>query len=249
MKPVLIIRTGQAPEAIRARHGDFPHWFRLGAGLDQKLLRSVDVAAGETLPAVRDVAGAVITGSAAMVTDRADWSERTAGWIRDAMDAATPLFGVCYGHQLMAHALGGRVDYLPGGREIGTQTVELSVHADADVLTMRVPPSFRAHTTHEQSVLEPPRDAVVLARSARDPHQLLRYGPHAVSAQFHPEFNAEVMRAYIRRKHADMQREGADPKQAFQAVAATPVARGVLRHFARLHGWSGLPLSVKASAS
>ncbi|MFA6232480.1 MAG: glutamine amidotransferase [Rhodanobacter sp.] len=240
MKLVLIIRTGRAPDAIRARHGDFPHWFRLGAGLDHKLLQTVDVAAGETLPAVKEIAGAVITGSAAMVTDRAAWSERTAGWIRDAMDAEVPLFGVCYGHQLMAHALGGRIDYLPGGREIGTQPIELSAHASGDALTMALPASFRAHTTHEQSVLEPPRDAIVLARSAREPHQLLRYGANAVSVQFHPEFNAEVMRAYIRRKHADMRREGADPKQAFQAVAATPVARRLLRHFSCMHGWTRL---------
>lgn len=240
MKSVLIIRTGRAPDAIRARHGDFPHWFRLGAGLDHKLLHVVDVAAGETLPAAKDIAGAVITGSAAMVTDRAAWSERTAGWIRDAMDAEVPLFGVCYGHQLMAHALGGRVDYLPGGREIGTQPIELSAQASGDALTQGLPMSFRAHTTHEQSVLEPPRDAVVLARSAREPHQLLRYGANAVSVQFHPEFNAEVMRAYIRRKHADMRREGSDPKQAFQAVAATPIARRLLRQFSRMHGWTSV---------
>ena len=102
MKPVLIIRTGRAPNPIRARHGDFPHWFRLGAGLHPHQLQVVDVAAGETLPAPLEVAGAIITGSAAMVTERLTWSERTAGWIRDAMDVELPLFGVCYGHQLMA---------------------------------------------------------------------------------------------------------------------------------------------------
>ena len=117
------------------------------------------------------------------------------------MDAELPLFGVCYGHQLMAHALGGRVDYLPGGREIGTQPIEMLPAGVTDSLTHRLPASFRAHTTHEQSVLEAPPGAAVLARSARDPHQMLSYGPNAVSVQFHPEFNAEVMRAYIRRKH------------------------------------------------
>ena len=237
MKPVLIIRTGRAPDRIRARHGDFPHWFRLGAGLHPQQLRIVDVAAGEALPAPREVAGAIITGSAAMVTERSAWSERTAGWIRDAMDAELPLFGVCYGHQLMAHALGGRVDYLPGGREIGTQAIEVSAAGAQDPLARGLPASFRAHTTHEQSVIEPPGGAAVLARSARDPHQLLRYGPHALSAQFHPEFNAEVMRAYIRRKHADMRREGTDPQQIFSAVAATPIARRLLRQFSRHHRW------------
>lgn len=238
MKPVLIIRTGRAPDTIRARHGDFPHWFRLGAGLHARQLRIVDVAAGEVLPPPQEIAGAMITGSAAMVTERAAWSERTAGWIRDAMDVELPLFGVCYGHQLMAHALGGRVDYLSGGREIGTQPIALSPAAADDPLAHTLPASFRAHTTHEQSVLEPPLGSAVLASSARDPHQLLRYGPSAISAQFHPEFNAEVMRAYIKRKHADMRKEGTDPLQIFNAVAATPVARRLLRQFSRRHGWS-----------
>ncbi|HEX7732694.1 MAG TPA: glutamine amidotransferase [Rhodanobacter sp.] len=238
MKPVLIIRTGRAPDAIRARHGDFPHWFRLGARLPTQQLQVVDVAAGDALPAPNAVAGAIITGSAAMVTERSSWSERTAGWIRAAMDAELPLFGVCFGHQLMAHALGGRIDYLPGGREIGTQAIARLESAAHDPLASKLPASFRAHTTHEQSVLETPPGAVVLARSARDPHQLLRYGPHALSSQFHPEFSADVMRAYIHRKHADMRREGFDPQRSYREVAATPVARGLLHGFARHHGLS-----------
>ncbi|MEW9625333.1 glutamine amidotransferase [Rhodanobacter geophilus] len=238
MKPVLIIRTGRAPDAIRARHGDFPHWFRLGARLPPQRVQVVDVAAGDALPPPRAAAGAIITGSAAMVTERAPWSERAAGWIRDAMDADLPLFGVCFGHQLMAHALGGRVDYLHGGREIGTQSIERLDAAASDPLADRLPSSFRAHTTHEQSVLETPPGTIVLARSARDPHQLLRYGPHALSTQFHPEFSADVMRAYIQRKRADMRREGSDPQHCFREVAATPIARGLLYRFAHRHGLS-----------
>lgn len=238
MKPILIIRTGRAPESIRARHGDFPHWFRLCAALSPVRVRVVDVAAGEDLPSPKELAGALITGSAAMVTERATWSERTAGWIRDAMDAQLPLFGVCYGHQLMAHALGGRVDYLPGGREIGTLPITLTPAAREDPLTAGLPTSFRAHTTHEQSVLEPPPGAAVLARSARDPHHLLRYGRNALSVQFHPEFNADVMRAYVQRKREAMRREGSDPQQVWREVAATPIARRVMRGFGRLHGLS-----------
>ncbi len=236
MKPVLIIRTGRAPDPIRARHGDFPHWFRLGAQLSPERVRVIDVAAGETLPSPAEVAGALITGSAAMVTERAEWSERTAGWIRNAMDAELPLFGVCYGHQLMAHALGGRVDYLPGGREIGTVPIQVSEQAKQDPVAAALPESFRAHTTHEQSVLEIPKGSVVLASSARDPHHLLRYGRNAVSVQFHPEFNADVMRAYIHRKRMDMHGEGFDPHHTFRQVAPTPTARRLLRHFARHHG-------------
>lgn len=236
IKPVLIIRTGQAPDSIRARHGDFPHWFRLSAQLAPQQMRVVNVASGERLPQPREVAGALITGSAAMVTERASWSEQTAGWIRDAMDIDLPLLGVCYGHQLMSHALGGRVDYLPGGREIGTLPIELLPEAAQDPLTAPLTGSFRAHTTHEQSVLETPKDTTVLARSQRDPHHLLRYGRHAISMQFHPEFNADVMRAYIERKHHDMRREGFDPQHTFRQVAATPIARRLMRTFSRHHG-------------
>ena len=217
MKPVLIIQTGHAPDTIRARHGDFPHWFRLSAGLRPRQLCVVNVAVGETLPLPQEVAGAIITGSAAMVTERATRSKHTAVWIRTAVDAELPLFGVCFGHQLMAHALGGRVDYLSGGREIGTLPITLSADVPHDLLVHALPPVFRAHTTHEQGVIEAPAGAVVLARSARDPYQLLRYGPHALSTQFHPEFSADVIRAYIKRKHADMHREGSDPVQAHGA--------------------------------
>lgn len=234
-KPVLIIRTGSAPAPIRARHGDFPHWFRIAAALPVSAVRVVDVAAGDALPPPRSVAGALITGSAAMVTERLPWSEHTAGWIRDAMDVELPLFGVCYGHQLMAHALGGRVDYLPDGREIGTQLITCRPEAALDPLAGNLPASFRAHTTHEQGVMELPPGAIALARSERDPHHLVRYGRCALSVQFHPEFNAEVMRAYVRHKHAAIRSEGDDPGRLFRQVAATPVARGLLRRFVRRH--------------
>ena len=236
MKPLLIIRTGRAPEVISARHGDFPRWFRLGLRLPAPQVQVIDVEQGDRLPDPGECAGAVITGSASMVTERLPWSERTAGWIRDAMDADLPLLGVCYGHQLMSHALGGRVDYLPGGREMGTMSLATAAeHAGNDPLGSLLPDRFHAHTTHEQSVTELPPGAVALARSERDPHHLVRYGKHAISTQFHPEFSAEVMRAYIRRKHDVLRDEGQAPDDMLAAVVATPTATMLLRHFVRNH--------------
>lgn len=248
MKSVLIIRTGHAPDRIRARHGDFPQWFQRAARLQAGRVRIVDVAAGEELPAPRLTAGAIITGSGAMVTERLDWSERTAAWVRDAMDIELPLFGVCYGHQLMAHALGGRVDYLPGGREIGTQTITRLAETTPDALLDSAPARFAAHTTHEQAVLEPPPGAVRLARSERDPHQVLRYGEHAISTQFHPEFSAEVMRAYVLHKAGRGARRELQQLDVFRDVAATPEARGLLARFARRAGWLERPASAAQAA-
>lgn len=231
MYPLILIQTGEAPDALRTRFGGFADWFRDAMRLQAAQMRIVRVDAGEALPEPAKIAGAVITGSAAMVTERADWSEHTAGWIRDAMEAETPLFGVCYGHQLMAHALGGTVGWLPAGREIGTESMTRLSPDDSQGLR-ELPALFPAQTTHRQSVLEPPRGAEVLARSQRDPHQLLRYAPNALSSQFHPEFTPDFMRAYIEVRADALREEGVDPDALLAAVSETEAARLLLEHFA-----------------
>lgn len=232
MKPLLIVQTGHAPDTLRARFGDFDHWFRLGLRLPTPRLRSIDVQAGEALPPPRMCCGAIITGSAAMVTERARWSESTAAWIRSAMDADLPLFGVCYGHQLMAHALGGRVDVLPGGREIGDRCVNLT--GAEHPLLAGLPSTWPAHHTHVQAVLDLPSGATVLATSVRDPHQALGYSPRAMSTQFHPEFSVDIMRAYIHRRRDVLHAEGFDVAALLRGLGPAPKARSLLRRFAQL---------------
>lgn len=232
MKPLLIIQTGRAPAPIRARLGDFPHWFRLGLGLPPEALRVIDVQAGATLPEPAETCGAVVTGSAAMVTEAAVWSEYTAAWLARAFAAGLPMLGVCFGHQLMAHALGGRVGPLPAGREIGTQWIEVDAATD-DPLATVLPARFAAHTTHQQAVLELPAGARALGRSAADPHQVIRYGTDAVSLQFHPEFSAAAMRAYIRLRADALRGEGIEPDALLTAVRPAPWGRRLLRRFAR----------------
>lgn len=232
MHPLLLIQTGEAPDALRTRFGGFADWFRAAMRVDPAQMRIVRVDAGEALPAPATVAAAVITGSAAMVTERAPWSEQTAAWIRDAMDADTPLFGVCYGHQLMAYALGGTVGWLPAGREIGTESIT-RLSPDGASGLRELPSTFPAQTTHRQSVLEPPPGAEALARSQRDPHQLLRYAPNALSSQFHPEFTPDFMRAYIEVRADALRDEALDPDALLAAVRETEAARMLLERFAQ----------------
>lgn len=231
---LLIVQTGTAIPAVRGQFGDFAQWFRRGMGLSSRQTQCVRVDRGAQLPPPKSVAGIVVTGSGAMVTDRLEWSETTARWLRRAVDADIPVLGVCYGHQLLAHALGGRVDYNPHGREMGTVELRRSPQSRDDALLGALPPTFPAQATHLQTVLEPPRDAVVLARSSFDACQAVRFAPRAWGLQFHPEFGAREMRAYISARDGALADEDFDVPAMLRQVRATPQARSVLRRFARL---------------
>lgn len=230
--PFLIIETGQPVSNLR-RHGRFSHWIRVAAGLPADHTAIVDVEAGDALPHHASFAGVLVTGSAAMVTDRHAWSERTADWLREALNARTPVFGICYGHQLLAHALGGEVGDNPRGREMGTVPVDLQPDAADDILFRALPERFSAQTTHLQTVLRPPRNAAVLARSAQDACQAFRWRDHAWGVQFHPEFSTGHMRGYVQARRDALQGEGRCHRRLSREVRPTPHARGVLRRFVR----------------
>ncbi|RYE98474.1 MAG: glutamine amidotransferase, partial [Oxalobacteraceae bacterium] len=148
--PFLIIETGH-PVPEMKRYGRFRHWIRVAAGLAEHETVAIDVANGDRLPDRDGFAGTIVSGSAAYVTDRADWSERSAAWLRDAAHQGMPLLGICYGHQLLAHALGGEVAYNPAGRESGTIALELHPPAEQDPLFAGLPAHFPAHATHMQT--------------------------------------------------------------------------------------------------
>lgn len=192
--PLAIIQFETPPADVMAQVGEQHHWFIAATGLqpDEYLVVRPDL--GEALPDPASLSAAVLSGSWAMVTDHAEWSERSAAWIRSAMDHQLPLLGVCYGHQLMAYALGGKVGDNPRGWEKGAQQVS-RVGGAGDTLTGLLPEQFSAWLSHRQSVLQPPAGAQVLASSAMDPCQIIRYSPQALSVQFHPEFTTDLMMA------------------------------------------------------
>jgi GMP synthase (glutamine-hydrolysing) len=228
----LILETGLPLPALR-RHGSFAHWIRVAAGLAAHDTATCPVMDGVALPAPTGWHGILITGSGAMVTERHDWSERCADWLREAAAHDVPLFGICYGHQLLAHAFGGTVADNPVGREMGTAPIQRHDTADDDPLFAALPHSFRAQTTHRQTVLAPPPGATVLARSERDACQAFRFGTCSWGVQFHPEFSSGMMRGYIAGRADVLRREGVDPSALHRAVRPTPLARGVLSRFVR----------------
>ena len=233
-KVLAILQMGDPPLDIQQKLGEQSDWVIAALPDTPVTVKVLYPASGDALPAPHLLAGAILTGSTSMVTDREDWSEYTANWIRLAMDQPLPLLGICYGHQLIAHALGGVVDYHPAGREIGQLSIQLHDEAKADPLLADLPSTFMANLTHEQSVLQPPARATVLASSEHDAHQILRYSPHALSLQFHPEFSTEVMSYFLSRREALFSTEGYDIPAMCAALTATPVARKILHDFVDL---------------
>ncbi|MFO7861031.1 MAG: glutamine amidotransferase [Desulfosalsimonas sp.] len=235
MKKLCIIKLGTTYADMKSRFGDFEHWTQNGLDAPGAFVRIVDAKNGQGLPAPEKCAGAVLTGSHAMATDNAEWSVRTENWLKELLHVGVPVLGICYGHHLLARAAGGKAGYHPRGREVGTVQIRVFPGAaGSDPLFSAMPKRFFAHATHSQTVFKLPPGAVHLAQSDHDPYHAFRIGGRAWGVQFHPEFSAEIMRAYIDKQADDLIREGRSPEHLLQNVTPTPEAPAILSAFARL---------------
>lgn len=232
---VVVVVTGAPIESARLRRGGFGALLRDALGAHKPRFVEVD-AARQPLGDLRGFRAVVVTGSAASVVERAPWMLATEARLRDAVEAGTPVLGICFGHQLLGQALGGRVAKNPRGREIGTVRLEL---LREDALLDRAHDPFFVNMTHLDSVVELPPGAQVLARSALDPHAAVRFGPRAWGVQFHPEIDAEVMADYVRGRWDAIVSEGLDGERIRAGIAEAPGGRAVLGRFLSAVGVAG----------
>lgn len=231
MAPLFIVKVGDTVPSARSLHGDYDDWFAEATRMTGELSRVVDPRRGEALPSVEEAAGFIVTGSSALVTDRDEWSERTGRWMVEAAASGLPFLGVCYGHQLLADALGGSVGANPAGREIGTVEVDLAEASRDDLLFGALPSQLVVQATHRQSVLELPPGARRLGANAHDANQIFRLGERSWCVQFHPEMSDEIIGHYIRGRADSLRAEGLDPEALLRARRDPGHGRLLLERF------------------
>ena len=167
-------------------------------GLFEKLLgvelRAYDVIAGELPDAADECDGWIATGSRHSVYEDLAWISAAAELVRDIRDAELPFVGVCFGHQLLAWALGGTVERAGSGWGVGVRTLEI-VRSEP---WMEPPaPRLRLHHMHQDQVTAMPEGGVVLACADHCEIAMFQVGDRMVGMQAHPEFTVAYAKALI----------------------------------------------------
>ena len=232
-----ILKTGGLPDALVERHGDYHAMFdRLLKAADPGVRTfSVDVEGGEMPAAPDDADGWLITGSRHGAYEDHPWIPPLEAFLRACLEARVPVFGVCFGHQILAQALGGRVEKSARGWGFGVQDYRV---AGAPGWLAELGEGWAGFAVHQDQVEAVPAGARVLAGNAHCPVAALSFGPddapHAASVQSHPEFTAPFVHDLGTVRLAD--KLPAEQLEAGLASLARPVdnaawGRAVMRFF------------------
>jgi GMP synthase-like glutamine amidotransferase len=175
---IAILDLCQLPEPLEGhgRVGSMIHQW-LGPHLPEASFVSIDVANGEPLPAVDAFDGYVVSGSEKGVYDETVWMEPLKAFLRELKAARIPVFGICFGHQVMAEAYGGKAEKAEGSLEVGARKYQ------------RDGKEFSARAMHGDQVVEVPPEAQVTMSASYCPVAALDYDFPAKSIQFHPEYS------------------------------------------------------------
>jgi GMP synthase-like glutamine amidotransferase len=228
---VALLECDHVNDDLRHHAGDYADMFTtlLGAHAPEVTLERIDVVGGAPLPAVGAHDGIIISGSRQSVTDDLPWIDALTDLLHEAAARREPLVGICFGHQLIAQAFGGRVQRAPVGWGIGVH--EAVVTATRPWMD---PPldRFRLLVSHQDQVTLLPSDAEVLAVSDHAPIAAFQLGS-LLGFQGHPEFVPTYAEALMDLR---LERIGAavvDPARATLTTSTdhAVVARWIARFF------------------
>lgn len=196
-----VLVTGRVHEDLVPRHGDYPAMFEslIGGAAPDFTFRTWQALDGALPEGVEDCEGWLITGSKHGVYDDLPWIPRLRAFLARARAAGRPIVGICFGHQILAQALGGDAAKSERGWGVGLRRYRVVGRpgwmADA-------PDEIAIHAMHQDQVTAIPEDATVLARNDHAPYAMLAYGdperPDAISLQPHPEFSEAYARDLLK---------------------------------------------------
>jgi GMP synthase-like glutamine amidotransferase len=192
---IAVLETGAPPGSLAQEFGDYPAMFAEMLGSEFEI-ETFDVQAGELPEDAAAHSAYLITGSPAGVYEPLPWIEPLQEFIRSAK--GSKMVGVCFGHQVMAEALGGRVEKSDKGWGAGLNryTIVRSEPWIDTVGTIAIPASHQ-----DQVVVQPPNTEVVAASDFTPFAALAWTDRPAISFQFHPEFSPAFAKALIEKRY------------------------------------------------
>ena len=173
-----ILRTGVTLPIIQQKHGDFDVLFKNLLADDDFDFTSYKVLEDEFPDSINTCDAWLITGSAHSAYEKLPWIARLEQFLRDAYSADIPIVGICFGHQILAQALGGKVEKFEKGWGVGPH----QYHFDG----IKNPVVINAW--HQDQVTALPEDSEVVGRSEFCENAAIIYGKKAFTIQAHPEF-------------------------------------------------------------
>lgn len=156
------------------------NWLR--PALPDAQFETAHIAEGEAFPDLSSVEALVVSGSEYGVYDETPWMQPLRGYVMAVKAAGKPIYGICFGHQIMADLFGGKAELGPVGNQVGTRRYA------------KEGAEFDANAWHKDQVTRVPPDAQVTASAAYCPVAALDYDFPAKSVQFHPEYTQDHLR-------------------------------------------------------
>lgn len=189
-----ILQTGHVLDVLLEKHGDFSDMFKSlldGQGFEFITYNVVDNQFPET---IQDADGWLITGSAHAAYEDHPWISRLEEFLRQSYDSDIPIVGICFGHQILAKALGGKVEKFREGWSIGNQSYALpGKSSESNVIAW-----------HQDQVVTLPDDATQTGTSEFCENAFVTYGNKAYTMQAHPEFTTEFGRDLTKLRKAKL---------------------------------------------